>query len=638
MAIFVSNPSTVSFTGVSTDPVDVALVLPEVGFTEELALAMRPRSSGNEAGPEGAERQADESDETLADLQILPPDVLLHAVGDANFALAAITPTVKPVVDESLTEVNPAQLPGAAALLVAAGPAALEVGSQVEPAAVGGAQTSLAMAMADVQNPHALTPAVGVLSEVNAPSVTDALPRGLANSPDSPVEFIAAQATGLAAEAAQGLQGSSSLGLSSTTSALEMGQLQALAAASGQPTIPAAPVQASVTTPNASDVATMAMEEVARQALSQEAALVADPSLGQDSARPVVVPTASLVDEVPAGVGQKLQPSADAINAREALALTAGEPSAGVRPSALPSDAVQTTGVSGGPVAPSVNNSAAKLSEATAQTQASATVAAQVMAPTQSQAEVQSASLAQNVTGVMTLPGGGSDAPNMASGRVTEKNAESALNFDAKLGTEPPAQVSAPVAAFIPEMVSARDQSLDELSATFVSSLVGGPQRPVTTVMDWIALQPQERPAPVEPHEVRLDGGAVQVEIQRLVKQGGGHIVMELTPPDQSKFTIELKLDDHGGAFLLVEGVSDSTRTRLEQSSSQLHEQFQQMGLNLQLDMRQHRESASSGSSERLDSEPGAGSQPKEVNLAESRAAASARAREAGSSQIYLYA
>jgi hypothetical protein len=137
-------------------------------------------------------------------------------------------------------------------------------------------------------------------------------------------------------------------------------------------------------------------------------------------------------------------------------------------------------------------------------------------------------------------------------------------------------------------------QSLEDISSSFVSSLVGGPQRPVTTVMDWISMQSQERPAPLVPHEVRLDAGAVQMEIQKMVKQGGGHVVMELTPPDQSKFTIELKLDERGNALLIVEGVSDSTKTRLEQSAPQLREQFQQMGLELQLDMRQQDQSASS--------------------------------------------
>ena len=189
-------------------------------------------------------------------------------------------------------------------------------------------------------------------------------------------------------------------------------------------------------------------------------------------------------------------------------------------------------------------------------------------------------------------------------------------------------------------------QSLEDISSSFVSSLVGGPQRPVTTVMDWISMQSQERPAPLVPHEVRLDAGAVQMEIQKMVKQGGGHVVMELTPPDQSKFTIELKLDERGNALLIVEGVSDSTKTRLEQSAPQLREQFQQMGLELQLDMRQQGQSASSGANAFSDSQEreqggrdsanqGAGDTPKMLTP---REAGAIRARETGANQVYLYA
>jgi hypothetical protein len=124
-----------------------------------------------------------------------------------------------------------------------------------------------------------------------------------------------------------------------------------------------------------------------------------------------------------------------------------------------------------------------------------------------------------------------------------------------------------------------------------------------------------------------------------MVKQGGGHVVMELTPPDQSKFTIELKLDDVGGAYLRVEGVSDSTKTRLEQSAPQLQEQFQQMGLNLQLDMRQNRDSSSSSSAEWASNEFGSNNLPtEETSPQATRAVAAERARKNNGSQIYLYA
>jgi hypothetical protein len=188
-------------------------------------------------------------------------------------------------------------------------------------------------------------------------------------------------------------------------------------------------------------------------------------------------------------------------------------------------------------------------------------------------------------------------------------------------------------------------QSLEDLSSSFVSSLVGGAPRPVNTVMDLISMQAQERPMPVVPHEVRLDSGAVQLEIQKMVKQGGGHVVMELTPPDQSKFTIELKIDERGGALLIVEGVSDSTRTRLEQSAPQLREQFQQMGLELQLDMRQNNQSASSNMSNFADSQDRGnqthqGIHPKldPTNPLTQREMGILRARETGSNQVYLYA
>lgn len=182
-------------------------------------------------------------------------------------------------------------------------------------------------------------------------------------------------------------------------------------------------------------------------------------------------------------------------------------------------------------------------------------------------------------------------------------------------------------------------KGFDVVSSTFVNSLVGGPQRSITTVMDWVALKPQESPRPVVPHELRLDAGAVQVEIQRMVKQGGGHVVMELTPPDQSKFTIELKLDEVGGAYLRVEGVSDSTKTRLEQSAPQLQEQFLEMGLNLQLDMRQNKDSSSSGAANWMPNEPGFdNNQLPEASAQTTRAVAAERARNNNGGQVYLYA
>jgi len=239
-------------------------------------------------------------------------------------------------------------------------------------------------------------------------------------------------------------------------------------------------------------------------------------------------------------------------------------------------------------------------------------------------------------------------ASGVSASRLSQSSSDSASANEgdmqnglatAGLSTQQVAAENAQSSVAQTESVQPAAKGFSDVSSTFVSTLVGGPQRPITTVMDWVALKPQEPPRPVVPHELRLDAGAVQVEIQRMVKQGGGHVVMELTPPDQSKFTIELKLDDKGGAFLRVEGVSDSTKTRLEQSAPQLQEQFQEMGLNLQLDMRQNRDSSSSASSEWVGNESESfNDQPQETTPQATRAVAAERARKNNGGQVYLYA
>ena len=239
-------------------------------------------------------------------------------------------------------------------------------------------------------------------------------------------------------------------------------------------------------------------------------------------------------------------------------------------------------------------------------------------------------------------------ASGASASRLSQSSSDSASANEADpqnglaaavLSTQQVATENAQSSAAQAESVQPAAKGFSDVSSTFVSTLVGGPQRPITTVMDWVALKPQEPPRPVVPHELRLDAGAVQVEIQRMVKQGGGHVVMELTPPDQSKFTIELKLDDKGGAYLRVEGASDSTKTRLEQSAPQLQEQFQEMGLNLQLDMRQNRDSSSSAASEWVGNESESiNGQPQQATPQAIRAVAAERARKNNGGQVYLYA
>jgi len=130
-------------------------------------------------------------------------------------------------------------------------------------------------------------------------------------------------------------------------------------------------------------------------------------------------------------------------------------------------------------------------------------------------------------------------------------------------------------------------------ASSFVQALMGQVHHGNAQHVQLLEVVPS--PAPMAPHEVRFDAGQVQVEVVRLVKQGGGQVVMELTPPDESKFKIDLTISQQGVARLVVDGASESTRLRLEQTVSGLQDQFQQMGLQLQLDMRQpHQQEARS--------------------------------------------
>ena len=144
MAILVSNPSTSAYMGLSADPVDPSPAVPEVGFTEELAVAMRPPSQPSEQGSEGLSASDGQADEASVDLQILPPDVLLNAVGDANFALAA--PATQPTAVQDVPTENPEHMVGdvdRAAELAAAALAAQMSPAQTMPLAVSFANAAV---------------------------------------------------------------------------------------------------------------------------------------------------------------------------------------------------------------------------------------------------------------------------------------------------------------------------------------------------------------------------------------------------------------------------------------------------------------------------------------------------------------
>jgi len=89
------------------------------------------------------------------------------------------------------------------------------------------------------------------------------------------------------------------------------------------------------------------------------------------------------------------------------------------------------------------------------------------------------------------------------------------------------------------------------------------------------------------PHQARFDHPEVSSRVVQLVQSGGGEVRIDVTPPDESTFNITLSVQSGQEARLVVTGASDSTRTRLDQTTDQLRQQFAQMGLNLSLDFNQ---------------------------------------------------
>ena len=88
MAIFVSNPPSAAVPTLSSDALDPSALAPEEGFTEELAAAMQPSAVPTDASAKPLLDKPEDAGKKASDLQILPAEVLMNAVGDANFALA----------------------------------------------------------------------------------------------------------------------------------------------------------------------------------------------------------------------------------------------------------------------------------------------------------------------------------------------------------------------------------------------------------------------------------------------------------------------------------------------------------------------------------------------------------------------
>ena len=603
MAILVSNPTSAAVPTLSGDALDPSVVTPEEGFTEELAAAMQPAGVVSEALEQTRLDKLAEAEQKAVDLQILPAEVLRNAVGDANFALAAQASSAKASASSGqdgpvLTDDSDVQVQELYAL-------DLNNNRQSAEQAAANLAAQLAASMAAPPVPQAPLPVAETGQALQA------------------IEASASSVSAQNASALNTLNPQSD----NSTQALANQSMASTASIESQPDNLAlgAALQAERAASSPSDAVNTLATSVS--------------SLSSQPHASSVVFANAVANAAANGTGSN-ETGATQMGNVEALSNKA-------------STTIETT------VNIAANTNTPPVSSLVASAGALANAAPVAQAVQLAPVSTEKPLANQDLNAANTAPHDEESAFNF-NAKISSKEAPvlkslqtdsglkpvSSLTQAADLSSSPTTRLDLPEArlneAPAPAESSTAVQSLEDLSSTFVSSLVGGPQRPVNTVMDWISLQAQERPAPVVPHEVRLDSGAVQLEIQKMVKQGGGHVVMELTPPDQSKFTIELKLDERGGALLIVEGVSDSTKTRLEQSAPQLREQFQQMGLELQLDMRQQGQSASSnakdfsGFQERgSDANNPTGDSPR---ILTQREAGANRARETGANQVYLYA
>jgi len=641
MAIFVSNPTSAAVPTLSGDALEPLAVAPEEGFTEELAAAMQPSAVTTEASETTPLDKLDETGKKAADLQILPAEVLMNAVGDANFAMAGQAGAAQFTAQNS-------------------------VSGTVWTEATNASEASISS-----ETPKA---SEAIAQATTTPDSANQLQGAELAAANLAAQMSASAANLAAPEASNSGAGSTVLSVGTTSSSGLA--LQASASASGTGPI-SSPGPGPILDPNLPEGAQVASPANVALAQNQPTLNTNSQSLGNGSiseasqhnaanapaqslaAGGESVATTKLAANSTEAQSTSVSPlalKADAISQRAsvskdvAVAMTTNEPS----PKNAPATALTEASLNGVSVVKTDLNQGAQIA-VSSNTQADAR--AQTVQESafnfdaklaKSDAQLQQANLTLNgkTTGIQAAATTEIDATATAFSQlqsITRTDQNTTVASSNRLDAASVSGASPNSTALAQEAPRAETtQSLEDISSSFVSSLVGGPQRPVTTVMDWISMQSQERAAPLVPHEVRLDAGAIQLEIQKMVKQGGGHVVMELTPPDQSKFTIELKLDERGNALLIVEGVSDSTKTRLEQSAPQLREQFQQMGLELQLDMRQQGQSASSNAAnfadyqERGSSDNHTAGDPTKVLT--QREAGAIRAREIGSNQVYLYA
>ena len=184
------------------------------------------------------------------------------------------------------------------------------------------------------------------------------------------------------------------------------------------------------------------------------------------------------------------------------------------------------------------------------------------------------------------------DTAGLLSAVIDESTQESAERFNLVMDGK---QIGAPAMAANANTQSA--QLVGQLSAngqanaqalnaaqTPAGPVVADIQTATESASAQMAARTESR---VEALRASLGSGPINMEVLKLTGAGGGRAVIEVTPPNQGPIRLDLQLDGNGKANLVVDGLTDSMKARLESSAGFLRQDMAGMGLTLNLELRE---------------------------------------------------
>ncbi|MFZ9670847.1 MAG: hypothetical protein ACO3AX_04945 [Burkholderiaceae bacterium] len=184
------------------------------------------------------------------------------------------------------------------------------------------------------------------------------------------------------------------------------------------------------------------------------------------------------------------------------------------------------------------------------------------------------------------------DTAGLLSAVIDESTKDSAERFNLVMDGK---QIGAPAMAANANTQSA--QLVGQLSAngqanaqalnaaqTPAGTVVADIQTATESASTQMAARTESR---VEALRASLGSGPINMEVLKLTGAGGGRAVIEVTPPNQGPIRLDLQLDGNGKANLLVDGLTDSMKARLESSAGFLRQDMAGMGLTLNLELRE---------------------------------------------------